>query len=400
MKSHWPTIAIKDLAEVVTKGTTPTSIGHAFTEDGINFIKVESISADGRLLHHKLAHISTECHEALRRSQIRAGDILFSIAGALGRTAIVTEDLVPANTNQALSIIRLKENAGMHGPFLAHALSSGLLFDQIEAVRGGVAQQNLSLAQVKSFKVPLPPLEEQLRIVAVLEGAFEALASARANAEANLASAHELFEVIKTSAFQEARNDAKSVTLDDVLEISSSLVDPREDAFADMLHLGAGNMISGSDELVDVKTARDEGLISGKYLFDQSCVLYSKIRPYLRKVARPDFAGLCSADVYPLVPKADMIDRDFLFHLLLSDDFTRYAIDGSDRAGMPKVNRNHLFAYSFMLPDLDSQRMAAAKIDEAKRHCDRLVALAEDKLKAIEALRQSLLHRAFSGGLT
>jgi type I restriction enzyme S subunit len=72
---------------------------------------------------------------------------------------------------------------------------------------------------------------------------------------------------------------------------------------ADLPHVGAGNMITGSDELVGVMTAREEKLISGKYFFDETMVLYSKIRPYLRKAARPDFSGLCSADVYPCIPQ-------------------------------------------------------------------------------------------------
>ena len=59
---------------------------------------------------------------------------------------------------------------------------------------------------------------------------------------------------------------------------------------------------------------REEGLISGKFLFDESMVLYSKIRPYLMKVARPDFNGLCSADMYPLTPLPNEITRDDLWN--------------------------------------------------------------------------------------
>jgi len=152
----------------------------------------------------------------------------------------------------------------------------------------------------------------------------------------------------------------KQVTLGDVCGIPSKLVDPRLPVFQDLLHVGAGNMETGNGELKGLLTAREEGLISSKFLFDEKAVLYSKIRPYLMKVARPDFAGLCSADVYPLEPSLERINRDFLYHLLLTPGFTDYAVEGSARAGMPKVNREHLFAFAFRLPPLlEQQRIVA-----------------------------------------
>lgn len=107
--------------------------------------------------------------------------------------------------------------------------------------------------------------------------------------------------------------------LGEICEITSTLVDPRENQFLDLIHIGAGNIESMSGALIELKTAKDEGLISGKFLFDESMVLYSKIRPYLMKAARPDFHGLCSADIYPLKPLPGLVTRDFLFHLLLSN---------------------------------------------------------------------------------
>jgi type I restriction enzyme S subunit len=253
---------------------------------------------------------------------------------------------------------------------------------------------------VYALPIPLPPLEEQQRIVAVLDEALEGLARARAHAEANLQNVRELFESIKANALAYKGPDREEVILSEVSDITSGLVDPRENDYADMLHLGAGNMITGTDELVDVKTAREEKLKSGKYLFDETTILYSKIRPYLRKAARPDFQGLCSADVYPLTPKPDRLDKDFLFHLLLGHDFTEYAISGSDRAGMPKVNRNHMFAYRFELPPIEAQRRIATAIDEAHISCSALVELANKKLQDLDDLRQSLLQKAFAGELT
>ena len=166
-----------------------------------------------------------------------------------------------------------------------------------------------------------------------------------------------------------------------------------------MTHVGAGNIESKTGVFVDLKTAREEGLISGKFLFDESMVLYSKIRPYLMKVARPDFDGLCSADMYPLAPIPNVVTRDYLFHLLLSKHFTDYAIQGSARAGMPKVNREHLFEFRVWLPDVKKQKQLAANLDDLSEQTQRLARLYEQKLVALEALKKSLLHQAFNGEL-
>src|SRR5262245_1167076 len=97
---------VRDISEVVTKGTTPTSIGRAFTNRGVRFVKVETVAEDGRLVPGMESYIDAETQKLLRRSQLREGDILFSIAGALGRTTMVPSSWLPANTNQAFAIIR------------------------------------------------------------------------------------------------------------------------------------------------------------------------------------------------------------------------------------------------------------------------------------------------------
>src|SRR5690554_108067 len=102
---EWETIKLKNLTQVITKGTTPCS----FSDSGIKFIKIESLK-NGSIIHEKCAYIPENIHNgALKRSRLEKNDILFSIAGALGETAVVHDNDLPANTNQALSIIRLKE---------------------------------------------------------------------------------------------------------------------------------------------------------------------------------------------------------------------------------------------------------------------------------------------------
>jgi type I restriction enzyme S subunit len=245
----------------------------------------------------------------------------------------------------------------------------------------------------------VPALPEQQRIAGILDEAFEGIATAKANAEKNLQNARALFEDHLQSVFTQRGPGWIEKKLGEVCSITSTLVDPRKKEFLDLTHVGAGNIDSRTGVFVDLKTAREEGLISGKFLFDESMVLYSKIRPYLMKVARPNFQGLCSADMYPLAPLPNEITRNYLFHMLLSKRFTDYAIQGSARAVMPKVNREHLFEFKVCLPAVKMQKELAADLDDLHEKTQRLESVYQRKLAALETLKKSLLHQAFAGEL-
>ena len=152
---------LSDQCEIITKGTTPTTIGYNFTTDGVRFIKIENITEEGKFDTAKMMHISDECNMIMRRSQLKSGDLLFSIAGAIGRCAVVTNDILPANINQALAIIRLRKDAQLSRNFLFAVLKSSYVEKQYKGLRRGGAQLNLSLKDIGNFKILLPPESEQ-----------------------------------------------------------------------------------------------------------------------------------------------------------------------------------------------------------------------------------------------
>lgn len=163
----WEEKRANDLAVRITKGTTPTSSGFKYHEVGINFVKVESITRSGDFILSKFAYIDEDCHQSFKRSQLEENDILFSIAGALGRVAIVKKEILPANTNQALAIIRLNHKL-IDYSFLFYYLQSPLVATKILALTAQAAQPNLSLKDVGSLPILKPSLEEQQKIAAVL----------------------------------------------------------------------------------------------------------------------------------------------------------------------------------------------------------------------------------------
>ncbi len=154
----WTVVRLGDVTERITKGTTPTTLKRPFVESGINFVKVESITDDGQLLPEKFAYIDDETHCLLGRSQLKADDVLITIAGTIGRVAVITEDFIPANTNQAVAIVRpdtSKLPSAFVNQFLRLADSKSRMGERVvQAV-----QANLSLGSLSDMKLVMPPSE-------------------------------------------------------------------------------------------------------------------------------------------------------------------------------------------------------------------------------------------------
>jgi type I restriction enzyme S subunit len=165
---EWGQVKLKDISSLITKGTTPSSIGFKFLEVGVNFIKAENISKDGIIDIESTPKISESCNEALKRSILKTNDILFSIAGTLGRTAIVKLKDLPANTNQALSIIRLKRG---FLSYINYQLNTEIIDRYVLKMVSVGAQPNLNLQQVGNIEIPFPEIEEQQKIAEVLTAA-------------------------------------------------------------------------------------------------------------------------------------------------------------------------------------------------------------------------------------
>lgn len=167
----WIKASINDICRLVTKGSTPTSYGYKYVNEGINFTKVENIRNGTINLPSIKEFITSDAHNFLKRSQLQANDVLFSIAGTIGRVGIVKDLDLPANTNQAVSIIRCPWQF-IAPKYLALVLASPITRLAIEQRPRGVGMNNLSLGDIKDLTIPIPPFSEQNRIVAKIEELF------------------------------------------------------------------------------------------------------------------------------------------------------------------------------------------------------------------------------------
>ncbi|MHA8076860.1 restriction endonuclease subunit S [Aquirufa sp. TARAVU-A1A] len=159
---------LKDVSELITKGTTPSSLGCEFVSEGINFIKSESISNSKYLNSSIYEHIDTETDKKLKRSRIKEGDLLFSIAGAyLGKIAIVQRKDIPANTNQAVGIVRLNKDK-VDVDYVYYYFSQRNINAYINKLSSQSSQPNLNLDLLGKLELDLKDIDEQRKIASVL----------------------------------------------------------------------------------------------------------------------------------------------------------------------------------------------------------------------------------------
>ncbi|ELI1810855.1 restriction endonuclease subunit S [Vibrio fluvialis] len=394
----WQTKKLGDVCDIIKRGIAPK-----YLEDGGVCVINQKCIRDHAINYDLARRHDVSVKKVPQERYIKVGDVLVNSTGTgtLGRVAQVRNMPVePSTVDTHVTIVRPKEDY-FFDEFFGYMLI--MIEDQITSSgEGASGQTELSRTKLeKEFFVSYPTSKsEQQKIVTILDKAFVDIEQARANTEQNLQNARELFESYLQQVFSERGEGWQKFVFSDLCEITSKLVDPRESEFLDYPHIGAANITSVTGELTEIKTAREEQLKSGKFVFDESMVLYSKIRPYLMKTCRPNFVGLCSADIYPLVPNKELITRDFLFYLLTTQHFTDYAISGSSRAGMPKVNRTHLFNYTCHIPSVEEQEMLVEKLNLMMEKSEKLQGIYQSKLAALDELKQSLLQQAFTGQLT
>jgi len=171
----WNEVSLGEITEVVTKGTTPSTYGMPFTDEGVNFIKAEALNGDVSLERSGFTHINEETHEKLARSKLRENDVLVTIAGAkVGECGFVQSDDLPANTNQAVGIVRVKPELANPRYIYYHFKNPSTYFLCQSIGSGQAAQPNINLTILKSFKVILPDATCQDKVVDIIS-AYEDL---------------------------------------------------------------------------------------------------------------------------------------------------------------------------------------------------------------------------------
>lgn len=296
----------------------------------------------------------------------------------------------------------LRKTGPMAMPYFEYVLRSSACRVELRRRAKGIVEGfwRLYTDDLYDIRLPTPPLDEQAAIVHFLEHSDRRIRRYIAAKQKLIALLTEQKHAIVHSAVTRGLDPNVRLKpsgvewLGDVPEhwclkrfksvvsITSGQVDPRAPEHRGKILLAPNHIKSGTGSIVFEETAEEQGADSGKFEVRKGQVVFSKIRPHLRKAAIARVDGLCSADMYPLTVKESDLRPEFLLLLLLSAPFTTFAVNCSLRVAMPKINREALDEGWLWFPDLTEQdvilrwaQKSTGPLDVAAEQAGRQIAL-------------------------
>lgn len=198
-----------------------------------------------------------------------------------------------------------------------------------------------------------------------------------------------------TTIKQSLPKDWRWAKLGDICEQDRRIIEPNSVEATRLIYLGLEYIESNTGRILREPAEpinNDEGK-STSFAFDTRHVLYGKLRPYLNKVALPEFEGRCTTELIPLLPKE--ADRNFLAWLLRRSETVSAAMQGKTGSRMPRANMDELLTLEIPVPPLDEQKRIAARLDEQMRHIEQARQAAEESLSAAWDLPSAYLLDIF-----
>lgn len=386
-------VRLSEIAELITKGTTPTTLGYNFQEDGVNFLKIECFSEDGTYIKEKTAHISEECHEKLKRSKLRTGDILFSIAGAIGRVAVVTEEMLPANTNQALAIIRVTRD-DIYLPYIKLILTSQIVKAQFERKKQGVAQLNISLKDINELEIPLPEKSKQIECASLLEK-ISGIITAR---QKQLQKLDELVKARFVELFGDPISNPHGFEKVDLSELADIKIGP----FGSLLHkedyIEGGYALLNPSHIIDGKIAPDSKLTVSREKYEELSAYHLKAGDVVmgrrgemgRCAVVPCDGYLCGTGSLLIRTKGD-VTADYIQKIISFPSFKKAIEDMAVGQTMPNLNVPIVSRFQIIKPPIEIQHSYYAFVEQT----DKSKTAVQKALDEAQLLFDSLMQKYF-----
>lgn len=354
----------------------------------------------GKGIFHKASRTGLEVGEK-GLYLLKDGDFIFQVTFAWeGAIAIVSafEDGMYGSTRYPT--FRVDEERCVPR-FLLRYFETHEGLQQLIKICPGSAGRNrvLSIKRIPEVFVPLPSPPEQRRILARIDGLDAKIAQARRLRLQADDEASGLFDSALNEKWS-AQGNWQRKQLGQLAQTVSGQVDPRVEPYASLPHINGEVIEVGTCRLLqNYRLAKEDGVTSGKYHFQPNAVLYSKIRPYLRKAVQIPFEGICSADVYAFDRFDADIDPRFFMYSLVAAPFTKYANALSGRTRMPKLNQDQMFRFELAYPSLAEQRSIVTYLDGLLQKVVLLRKSQADTSEELSALIPSILGKAFAGEL-
>ena len=343
----------------------------------------------------------------------RDGDVLVStIRTYLKAVAPVVNP--PSNLVASTGFAVVRPRHELEPEFLKYALQEEHFIQQLISRSTGVSYPAINASDVAKISLNLPCSSEQLAIAAFLSHETAKIDDLIAEQQRLIELLQEKRQAVISHAVTKGLNpdapmkDSGVEWLGEVpvhwvvcnfqrfVQIAEGQVDPRQNPYADMPLIAPNHIQAGTGQLLGLETAAEQGAESGKYICNEGDVIYSKIRPSLRKACIAPCACLTSADMYPLRAHG-RLSNEFLFRFLLSEQFSALAIVESERVAMPKINRDSLKSVALAIPPKLEQEDICLSIRVHSRTFDALIAEGQEAIVLLSERRSALISAAVTG---
>ena len=398
MKVGWTTKRLEEVCQI-ERGGSPRPIQNFITTDsnGLNWIKIGDATASGKYIYKTEEKIRPE--GAKRSRMVYEGDFILSNSMSFGRPYIMKTS---GCIHDGWLVLREREPK-INQDYLYYVLGSDLVFHQFDRLAAGSTVRNLNIGLVKGVEIPIPSASEQRRIVGILDEAFEGIATAKANAEKNLQNARALFESHLQSVFTQRGKGWEETTIDECIKFIDYRGKTPEKTASGLRLVTAKNVKMGflQEEPMEFVAPETYGPWMTRGIPRKGDVLFTTEAP-LANVAQLDTADkvVFAQRIIIMQPDAHRLDSTFLKYLLLSQPIQQRIHAKGTGATVKGIKARLLKTVEISFPkNIAEQRNIVAVLDSLSAETDRLASIYQQKLAALDELKKSLLHQAFSGEL-
>jgi type I restriction enzyme S subunit len=396
MMKNWE---IKKLGEIakINYGYTEKA---SYTEVGPRFLRIIDIKNDG--VKWCSVPYCECCDSDLLKFQLEEDDIVFARTGATTGKSFLVKN--PPKAVFASYLIRLKliSKQDFSSDFVSYYFQTKFYWDKINEGISGSAQGGFNASKLGQLIFPIPPLQEQKRIVAILDQAFAAIAKAKANAEQNLKNAKELFEVYLQGVLTDKRWTV--VKLGEVCKKVEYGSSSKSAPTGDIPVLRMGNIQNRRFDWSNLVFSNNKEENS-KYLLSHNDVLFNRTNsPALvgkSAIYKSEMPAIFAGYLIRIHREEDLLNADYLNYFLnssLAKDYGKKVMSSS--VNQANINGTKLKEYPLPLPSLIAQQAIVQKLDALSLETKRLEAIYQKKIVDLEELKKSILQKAFSGELT
>lgn len=362
-------------------------------EDGeIKVLRSTNFTNDGKLNLNEVVKRNIVATKVAQKKLIYGDTIIEKSGGSpnqpVGRVVYFDNNNEIFLCNNFTSIVRAKE--GVEKRYLFWFLfNNHLTHNTLKYQNKTTGIINLQLERyIDELQIPLPPIPIQKRISKIIDDAD----TLNCKDKELLIKYDELKQSIFNEMFGDPVKNEKGwevKALDEVLEVDTKTVAPT--LLDGYNYIGLEHIEKDTGNILAIDKGK---VVSNKFIFTPDHILYGKLRPYLNKVATPDFAGICSTDIFPLKPKSNLM-KQFLVSILRSNNFVNYSNTNAVGANLPRINKEIILSYKTIVPDTKTIKLFSQNIDLINAQKVKV----EDQITKSKSLFNTIIQKAFKGEL-